>query len=248
MRSFLFGAKAGIHILDLEQTARALNAVLPVIQQFAREGKVILFVSTKAQTKEILPEIIGPTGMPYMTVRWPGGFITNFRTMKRRIQYRAQLEKELVDPEMAKRYTKKERLMKSRELQKLNFLFAGTKDLLTPPDAVFVVDTVHDRIALHEARVAKLPVFAFCDTNSDPEIVTFPIPANDDAVKSVRLLLSLIAEAIALGRKEKPKEETAAAAPRAASPADRLQVPAEAIAEKDAAAKPPVRRAPTKNS
>ena len=238
MKQFIYGAKAGIHIIDLEKTARALNRAMNVIYQFATEGKTILFVSTKSQTKDIIPEIIGQTGMPYMTVRWPGGFLTNFKTIKKRIKYRAKLESDINDEKSRQRFTKKEQLMKVRELMKLNITFDGAKDMTDLPEAVFVMDTIHDSIAVKEANKLGLPVFAICDTNSDPDDITYPIPANDDAIKSLRLIIQMAADTIQEGRKAKPKEKAVPApVKKAAKPADKpidkLEIPKEAIEEKD---------------
>lgn len=234
MNSYIYGAKAGIHIIDLEKTAKALNRAMNVIYQYAAEGKTLLFVSTKSQTKELLPEIIGQTGMPYMTVRWPGGFLTNFKTIKKRIKYRAKLEGEINDEKLREKFTKKEQLMKVRELMKLNVTFDGAKDLNEVPDAVFVIDTLHDNIAIKEANKLGLPVFAICDSNSNPDEITFPIPANDDAIKSLRLILQMTADTIQEGRRAKPKEsKPAPQANKSQKPIDNIEVPKEVIEEKE---------------
>ncbi len=249
MKPYLFGVKSGIHILDLQTTAKALNRALNAIRQMASEGKSIMFVSTKAQTRELLPELIRPTGMPFVVTRWPGGFLTNFQTMKKRIKYRTQIEKELTDPAITRRLTKKEILMQQRELDALNVVFAGTKELLTLPDAVFVVDTVHDHIAVLEARRIGAVVFSFIDSNSDPAEVDFPIPANDDAVKSISLILTLVVEAIRDGQglRSEPAPAARATAPAVKRPIDAIQVPADVVAEKDAPKAAP-RRAPRKTA
>ena len=243
MKPYLYGKRNGIHIFDLEQTAHALNAALQFLYNQASVGKTILLVSTKNQTTEILPVEAQKANVPFLANRWPGGFLTNFPTVKKRIQYLLSLEGDIESGEMTKKYTKKEALMFKRTIAKLNEVLVGVKNLKNLPDVLFVADAVRDRLAILEAKKMKIPVVAICDSNSDPDLVDYVIPANDDALRSLTLIISAASDAIQQGRKaytpttaakdeDKNKKGT-----RIGKPIDELEISEETMAEKDEAEK-----------
>lgn len=195
MKRFIFTEKSGIHIIDLSKTASALNEALTYLYNLANEGKKVLFVSTKSQTKQLLPEIAERCGMYSVHNRWLGGTLTNFKTIKKRTKRLRSLEEQQKVGAFEK-YTKREAILLKREIEKLNNLFSGIKTMDNLPDVLFVVDTVRDDIAVKEAKMMGVPVVAIVDTNADPEAVEYPIPANDDAQKSLHLLLNLVADVI----------------------------------------------------
>ena len=244
MKQYLYGKRHGIHIFDLEQTAHALNRALQFLYQQASIGKTILFVSTKNQTSEMLPAEAKKANVPYLSNRWPGGFLTNFPTVKKRIQYLISLEGDAESGELTKKYTKKEALLFKRMIGKLNEVLEGVKILKGLPDVVFVADAVRDRLAIMEAKKMKIPVVAICDSNSDPDMIDYVIPANDDALGSLNLIITAASDAIQQGRgayasnKGEEKNKTSATGAKTAKPIDNVQISAEALAEKDAAEKP----------
>ncbi|MDD4351546.1 MAG: 30S ribosomal protein S2 [Candidatus Gracilibacteria bacterium] len=203
MKKFIYGEKAGIHIIDLEQTAHSLNKALGFLKQVASEGEPILFVSTKSQTSVLVPEKAAECKMPYVSTRWLGGFLTNFPTMKTRIKHYRDLELAQASGELEGKYTKKEIVLIKRELAKLDKYFSGVKNLNQFPGAVFVVDPIRDHLAVKEACALKIPVVALVDTNADPDLIDYPIPANDDAIKSLALMVGLVSQVIAENFKEK---------------------------------------------
>jgi len=195
MKEYIHTSKSGIHIIDLEKTAQALNNALSFVYNQVKQGKKVLFVSTKSQTSNLLPEIANRCNMPYVSKRWLGGTLTNFPTIYKRVKRLISLEEQMAAGEFEK-YTKKEVILLEREIKKLNELFSGIKTLTTTPDVLFVIDTIRDDIAVKEAKITKIPIVALSDTNTDPGVVDFPIPANDDAIKSLTLLLNLVADVI----------------------------------------------------
>ncbi len=201
MKHYLYGKRNGIHIFDLEKTAHKLNDALGFLYTQASLGKTILFVSTKNQTVDILPEEAQKAHMPYLANRWLGGFLTNFPTIKKRIQYLLSLEQNVESGDMTKNYTKKEALMFKREIIKLNEVLVGVKTLKNLPDVVFVADAVRDHLAIAEAHKMHIPVVAICDSNADPELVDYTIPANDDALRSLKIIIAAVSDAIIEGRR-----------------------------------------------
>lgn len=195
MKDYIHTSKSGIHIIDLQKTAKALNGALSFIYNEVRKGKTILFVSTKSQTTNLLPEVAGRCKMPYVSKRWLGGTLTNFSTIYKRIKRLKSLEEQMSTGGFEK-YTKKEVILLEREIKKLNDLFFGIKTLTRTPDILFIIDTVRDDIAVKEAKVTHTPIVALTDTNADPAVVDYSIPANDDAIKSLTLLLNLVADVI----------------------------------------------------
>ncbi len=199
MESNIFGVRNGIHILDLEKTQKALLEVAAHCQELAKKNGVILFVGTKSQAKEIVKTAAERAGMPYVTTRWIGGTLTNFTVISRMIKKFKKLKSEQASGELEK-YTKKEQLEITREIEEMNELLGGIESLTKKPDAVYIVDIKKERTALREARKSRVPVIAPCDTNCNPELVDHCIPANDDARKSIELITNVIADAIIAGK------------------------------------------------
>ena len=199
MRSFIFTERNGIHIIDLQQTIRALEKAHDFVRDTAAEGGTILFVGTKKQAQENVEMEAQRCGMPFVTQRWLGGALTNFRTMRQRCNYLLELEKQKELGELS-RLPKKEAMWKERELVKLQKRFGGMKNMYYLPSAVFVVDVEREQIAVKEANTLGIPVVAMVDTNCDPDPINYVIPANDDAIRSIKLLSSKIAEAVIEGQ------------------------------------------------
>ncbi|CBL46403.1 30S ribosomal protein S2 [gamma proteobacterium HdN1] len=199
MKQYIFGARNKIHIINLEHTVPALNDALNFINgQAARKNKV-LFVGTKRAASTLIQEQATRAGMPYVNHRWLGGMLTNWKTIRQSIRRLRDLETESKDGTFDK-LTKKEALMRTRELEKLERSFGGIKDMGGLPDAIFVVDVMHERIAITEANKLGIPVIGIVDTNSDPDGVDYVIPANDDAIKAVELYVTAFANACLEGR------------------------------------------------
>ncbi|AKD03202.1 30S ribosomal protein S2 [Pontibacter korlensis] len=210
MAPYIFMEKNGIHIIDLNKTLVALDEATAAIKNIAKSGRKILFVATKKQAQEIVAEEARRLKMPYVTERWLGGMLTNFATVRKSLKKMSTIDKMMKDPEQSKALAKREKLMLSREREKLDRVLGGIADLSRLPAALFIVDVKREHIAVKEAQKLNLPVFAICDTNSNPEQVDFPIPANDDASKSVALIVSIVGKAIEEGLSERKvdKEET----------------------------------------
>jgi small subunit ribosomal protein S2 len=206
MAPYIFMERNGIHVIDLQKTSVKLNEATKAIKQIAKAGKKILFVATKKQAKEIVAEKVKPTGMPYVTERWPGGMLTNFPTIKRTIKKMATIDKRFADGTYDK-LAKRERLQIQRQRAKLEKTFGSISNMNRPPSAIFIVDVTKEHIAVREAQRLNIPIFAMVDTNSDPESVDFPIPANDDASKSISYIVGKATEAIKEGIEEKKMEK-----------------------------------------
>lgn len=202
MAPYIFDEKKGIHIIDLNKTVAKLDEACKAMSQIAKSGKKILFVATKKQAKAILEEKIKPTGMPFITERWSGGMLTNFATIRKAIRKMATIDKMEADGTM-KTLSKRERLQISRQRAKLERNLGSIADLTRIPSAIFIVDINKENIALAEAKKLNITTFAMVDTNSDPTKVDFPIPSNDDASKSVAVVLDKIAAAINEGLAER---------------------------------------------
>lgn len=218
MKPYIFGARGGIYIIDLIQTAKALNEAEKFAKQVTTNGGKILFVSTKRQTAAIVKGEAVEAGMPFVTVRWLGGMLTNFRTIKLQVNRLRKIETGLENGDYAAKYNKKEQLDFTNEAAALDRIFGGIKNLDGVPAAMFVVDVPREMIAIAEARKLGIPVIAMADTNANPDVVDYVIPANDDAVKAVKLITGRIAAAAAEGAKahaakarETVDEEVAAA-------------------------------------
>ncbi|MCK9186067.1 30S ribosomal protein S2 [Candidatus Gracilibacteria bacterium] len=202
MKKYLYGEKDGVHIINLEKTAEGLEKALAFLEKIASEGKNVLFVSTKPQSLKLIEESAKACGMPYVVSRWIPGLITNFSTLKNRIKYFVNLKAEMASGEFDK-YTKKEAAKLKKIIDTLELSLGGVQNLKNVPDAVFVVDTVRDQIAVKEACVAGIPLVAITDSNSDPTVIDYPVPGNDDALKSLTYLVGKIVSSLNKARKEK---------------------------------------------
>ena len=220
MQPFIFMDRNGIHIIDLQQTVTRLNEAYKFVQQLAAEGGTILFVGTKKQAQEAVAEDAKRCGMFYVNQRWLGGMLTNFQTIQSRIRYLRELENRR-DRGDFERLPKKEVQRLQDDMARLERTLGGIKDMRRLPNAIFIIDTRKERTAVLEARRLEIPIIALADTNCDPDEMDYPIPANDDAIRAVRLLCSKIADAVIEGRREleaqqkdsAPEEEAEAGLP-----------------------------------
>ncbi|WP_053872766.1 30S ribosomal protein S2 [Campylobacter jejuni] len=199
MKKFIFGERKGIYVIDLQKTLRYFRYTYNIVRDAAAEGKTILFVGTKKQAGGAIKEYAEKCGMPYVNHRWLGGMMTNFGTIRQSIRKLEVIEKMEEDGSI-KLLTKKEALMLTRKKEKLLAYLGGIRYMKTQPDMIFVVDTVKEKIAVQEANRLRIPVVAPLDTNCDPDLVTYPIPGNDDAIRSVQLFCQEMAEAINEGK------------------------------------------------
>jgi len=206
MSPYIFMEKNGIHIIDLNKTLACLEEASNAIKQIVRSGKKIMFVATKKQAKDLVAAEAQRLNMPYVTERWLGGMLTNFATIRKSLKKMSSLER-LMKEDAYKNLAKKERLMVSRQKDKLEVILGGIADLSRLPAALFVIDIKREHIAIAEAQKLGIPVFALVDTNSNPNEVDFPIPANDDAFKSVSLLVKAFGAAIEEGLSERKKDK-----------------------------------------
>lgn len=218
MAPYIFMEKNGIHIIDLHKTEAKTEDAAKALRQMAKSGKKIMFVATKKQAKDIVAQHAGNVNMPYVTERWPGGMLTNFATIRKAIRKMSAIEK-LLNDGTAKHLAKRERLMLSRQKEKLERNLGSIKDLTRLPAALFIVDIKKEHIALAEARKLNIPTFAMVDTNSDPTTVDFPIPANDDASSSIDKIVGIACEAIAEGLNERKADKDKVAKEKAATKA-----------------------------
>lgn len=207
MSSYIHSKRGGNHIIDLTKTVEALDSALDFLAQVASEGKQILFVSTKRQAREKVKEIAQATNMPFVTERWLGGMLTNQATMGVRIKRLKDLESRMASGELAARYSKLEVQRIAEEIEEMNHLYGGIKDMAAKPGAMFVVDVLTDINAVREARKLGIPVVAMVDTNADPTIVDYPVPSNDDATKAISLILDYAHQAVGSGIAQKTKAE-----------------------------------------
>ncbi|HYU75136.1 MAG TPA: 30S ribosomal protein S2 [Ktedonobacteraceae bacterium] len=201
MQPFIFMDRNGIHIIDLQQTVSRLNDAYKFVEQLAARGETILFVGTKKQAQEAVAEEAKRCGMFYVNQRWLGGMLTNFQTIQLRIRYLRDLETRR-DRGDFERLPKKEAQRLQDDIARLERILGGIKDMRRLPSALFIVDTRKERTAVLEARRLEIPIIALADTNCDPDEMDYPIPANDDAIRAVRLLCSKIADAVIEGRSE----------------------------------------------
>ncbi len=199
MRSYIFTERNGIHIIDLQQTIAALEVVYELVQDVVSRGGTILFVGTKRQGQENVALEAQRCGMPYVTQRWLGGTLTNFRTIRQRIDYLLELEARDSRGEFAL-LLKKESVRLNREIDRLNRRLGGIKELMALPDILYVVDVHREAIAVKEANSLQIPIIAMVDTNCDPDPIDYLIPANDDAIRAIKLITSIIADAALEGQ------------------------------------------------
>ncbi len=226
MARFIFTERNGIYIIDLQKTVKKVEEAYAFLREVAASGAPVLFVGTKKQAQNSIKEEALRCNMYYVNERWLGGMLTNFRTIQTRIARLKELETMFEDGSTEK-YTKKEVILMRRELDKLEKNLGGIKDMKKLPGALFIIDSKKEEIAVSEARKLHIPVVATVDTNCDPDVIDYPIPANDDAIRAVKLLASKMADAVLEGRQGQQEEE-AAEAPEAAEEAE---APAEEAAE-----------------
>jgi small subunit ribosomal protein S2 len=200
MGKYIFGARNKIHIINLEHTVPAFNEALALVQQMASQKKKILFVGTKRAAQKIIKEQAERAGQPFVSHRWLGGMLTNYKTIRASIRRLAELTVQSQDGTFTK-LTKKEALMRTRDMEKLERSIGGIKNIAGLPDAMFVIDVDHERIAIQEANKLGIPVIGIVDTNSNPEGVDYVIPGNDDAIRAIKLYVAAIADACLDGAK-----------------------------------------------
>jgi len=202
MAPYIFQEKNGIHVIDLNKTVKKIETAASAMKQITKSGKKILFVATKKQAKHVVAEIVKETNMPFVTERWLGGMLTNFSTVKKSIRKMQAYDKMLVDGTI-ETMSKRERLQRSRQREKLETVFGSIADMNRTPAAIFIVDIKKENIALAEARKLGIPVFGMVDTNSNPKGIDFVIPSNDDASKSIAKVVGIMADAIKEGLAER---------------------------------------------
>ena len=200
MKPYIHSWRGGVHIIDLAQTVTALEKATAFISEVAAKDRQILFVGTKRQAQDIIKKAAADTNMPYVTERWFGGMLTNRATMEKRIRHLKDAEVKMDSGEYNTKYNKLEIQRFQEEIDRMNLSFGGIKDMSGLPGAVFISDVLSDHIAVKEARRLKIPVIAIVDTNADPTNIDIPIPANDDAIKSLQLITDYIVKAIEEGR------------------------------------------------
>jgi small subunit ribosomal protein S2 len=199
MKPYIFMERNGIHIIDLKKTQELAEEALDAAEKMAAEGKKFLFVGTKKQLRQAIKDEAGRSGQFWAIERWPGGMLTNFATIRKSLKRLQQIEKMEQDGSI-ENFTKKERLLMSREKEKLDAVLGGITEMRGLPSAMIIIDIKKEHIAVKEARTLGIPIFALVDTNVDPDLVDYPIPANDDALRSVQLFVHAFAEAINSGR------------------------------------------------
>jgi len=207
MRRFIFAERNGIHIIDLQKTLRQLQIAQELVRNVVMRGDSVLFVCTKAQVAGIVKSEAERAGAMYITERWLGGLLTNFQTVKKQLRRMKELEAGSAEGGEFSNYTKKERLMMTREKEKLSKYLNGIRSLTRTPGLMFVVDAKKEKIAVAEANKLGIPIISIVDTNADPDLITVPIAGNDDAIRSVELITRAIADTIAEARREAPSRE-----------------------------------------
>ncbi len=208
MKPYIFNERNGIHIIDLQKTVKSLQAAYNLVRDTVADGGTVLFVGTKRQAQETIQDEAIRAGMPYVTARWLGGMLTNWRTIRARINELERLER-MRDKGDFGRITKKEALILTREIERLEMLLGGIRSMISVPELLFVVDVRRESTAIHEANLLNIPVIALVDTNCDPRDVDYVIPSNDDAIRAIKLLVARIADAAIEGRmmrKDMPEE------------------------------------------
>jgi small subunit ribosomal protein S2 len=223
MKPYIFTERNGIHIIDLQKTVKALEQAFALVRDTVAEGGTLLFVGTKRQAQETIQAEAMRSGMPYVTTRWLGGMLTNWRTMRGRINELERLER-MRDHGDFERITKKEALLLSREIERLEILLGGIRSMTKVPELLFVVDVHREVTAIHEANLLSIPVLALVDTNCDPRDVDYVIPSNDDAIRAIKLLVGKIADAALEGRSMRKEEEVEPAAGMRVATADEREL------------------------
>jgi len=200
MKPFIFGSRAGIYIIDLEKTESRLKQACSVLEDLAAKGELVLLVGTKKQARAVIEEQAQRCGMPYVVNRWLGGTLTNFHTIKRNIERLITLRKQKQEGYF-ERLSKKDAKRLERQLENLGERFSGVAGLDRLPACLYVIDPKREQNAVHEANRLNIPIVAVCDTNADPDLITYPIPGNDDAIRSIRFITTLIVESVLAGRR-----------------------------------------------
>lgn len=214
MAQYIHSKRGGSHIIDLTKTVEGLEKALNFLEDTAAEGKQILVVSTKRQAQDIINKLAEQTGMPFVTERWLGGMMTNRNTMNARIKHLKDLETKMENGQLAAKYSKLEVQRFQEEIDEMNHMYGGIKNMAAKVGAVFIIDVTHDMNAVREARKLDIPVVALVDTNADPSLVDYPIPCNDDAIKTIQLIADYVQTAIEAGKnKHAKKAEKAAPTP-----------------------------------
>jgi small subunit ribosomal protein S2 len=219
MAPYIHSNRGGTHIIDLAQTVTKLDEALGFLTKTAAAGKQILLVGTKRQAQDIIRKTAEETGMPFVTERWLGGMLTNWNTIGGRVKHLQDLENRMASGELANKYNKLEVQRFQEEIDQMNVMYGGVKELNARPGAVFIVDIVNDVNAVREANKLKIPIVALVDTNADPSQVSYPIPANDDAIKTIQLIADYVKSAILAGKSQvkivsEDKPKATAAAPK----------------------------------
>ena len=240
VKRFILTERSGIHIIDLQQSLGYIDKAYDFVKETVAHGGTILFVGTKKQAQEILAEQATRVGQPFVNQRWLGGLLTNFSTIAKRLARMKELEELDYENPAASGFTKKELLLKKRELDKLHKSLGGIRNLTKTPSALWVVDAKREHLAIDEAKKLGIPVIGILDTNADPDDFQYPIPGNDDAIRSVSLLTRIIADAAAEGLQQKHNPESGDAEPLAEWEKELLETPA----EESAAAEAPAAEAP----
>ena len=232
MKKYIFGVRKNIHIIDLQKTLRYFRYTYNIVRDAAAEGKTIMFVGTKKQASETLKAYADSVNAPYVNYRWLGGMLTNFSTIKKSIR-KLEIIEEMESSGQIDLLTKKEKLMIQRKKEKLTQYLGGVRHLKKVPDMIFVIDAAKEKIAVAEARRLGIPVVAPLDTNCDPDMVDYPIPGNDDAIRSIQLFCKEMAEAITEGRAIAGGEAPVSEVVEPASEEEKQEVLEEAMGEED---------------
>jgi small subunit ribosomal protein S2 len=211
MAPYIHSKRDGNHIIDLTKTVEMLNLALGFIEDEVAEGKQVLLVGTKRQAHDVIKQLAEDTGMPYVVERWLGGMLTNRNTIGGRVKYLKDLEEKMENGQLAAKYNKLELQRYQEEIEEMNHLYGGIKNMAARPGILFIVDIVHEVNAVREANKLKIPVVALVDTNSDPTDITYPIPANDDAIKTISLVAEYVKKAIEAGQAKYAKKAEKAA-------------------------------------
>ena len=210
MKRFIFGSRSGIYIIDLEKTEQQLRLACEFLESVATKGQMVLFIGTKKQAKPILEEEAKRAGMPYTVNRWLGGTLTNFQTIKVNIERLRELRRQKADG-LFERISKKDAKRLSHQLERLEEHFSGLAEMDRTPGCLFVVDTKREEIAVREANRLNIPIVAICDTNADPDLITYPIPGNDDAIRAIKLIVATVADSVIAGRQRYMEQQVVVA-------------------------------------
>ena len=205
MAPYIHSKRAGSHIIDLTKTVSSLEDALDFIVKTVGEGKQVLFVGTKRQAQDVVKKLADDTKMPFVTNRWLGGMLTNWPTISGRVKHLKDLEAKMATGELSNKYNKLEVQRFQEEIEEMNQLYGGIKDMAARPGAVVIFDLVHDANAVREARKLNVPIVALVDTNADPTLATFPVPSNDDAIKTIQLMADYFQQAVEQGKAKRAK-------------------------------------------